>query len=259
MFTEIITIGIVTLLASVLTFYSGFGLGTVLLPVMSIFFPVHVSIVLTAIVHLLTNIFKLSLLTSYVHIPTLFRFGLPAILSSILGAYILSVISSYNIELIYTVLNYNFATTILNLLIGSLLISFATMELLPSKNIYLPIKYLPIGGMISGFFGGLSGMQGAFRSAFLLRVGLNNKRFVATNAAIATTIDMVRIIIYGIAFHTTIVSNNHLIVITAVFCAFAGSITSNKILHKINIKYISILVTIFLYSIGILLIIGLLN
>ena len=51
--------------ASGLTLFSGFGLGTILMPVFAIFFPLESAITLTAIVHFLNNIFKLSLLGKY--------------------------------------------------------------------------------------------------------------------------------------------------------------------------------------------------
>jgi uncharacterized membrane protein YfcA len=49
-------------LASALTLFSGFGLGTLLLPVFSLFFPIQTAVALTAVVHLLNNLFKLALL-----------------------------------------------------------------------------------------------------------------------------------------------------------------------------------------------------
>ena len=52
----------VALAASLLTFLSGFGLGTLLLPVFAVFFPLEVSVAMTAVVHLLNNLFKLGLL-----------------------------------------------------------------------------------------------------------------------------------------------------------------------------------------------------
>ena len=55
-------ISLCALLASFLTLFSGFGLGTVLMPVIAIFFPIPIAIAITAIVHLLNNLFKLILL-----------------------------------------------------------------------------------------------------------------------------------------------------------------------------------------------------
>ncbi len=56
---EFVVIPVVALLASLLTFFSGFGLGTILLPVFALFFPVDIAVALTAIVHLLNNLFEL--------------------------------------------------------------------------------------------------------------------------------------------------------------------------------------------------------
>jgi len=48
---EYVIICLAAFLASALTFFSGFGLGTILMPVFALFFPVEVAIGLTAIVH----------------------------------------------------------------------------------------------------------------------------------------------------------------------------------------------------------------
>ena len=47
--------------ASLLTFYTGFGLGTLLLPAFAAFFPAEVAVALTAVVHFLNSLFKLVL------------------------------------------------------------------------------------------------------------------------------------------------------------------------------------------------------
>ena len=58
---ELFVIAAVALIASLLTFFSGFGLGTILTPVLVIFFPVEIAIALTGIVHLLNNFFKIAI------------------------------------------------------------------------------------------------------------------------------------------------------------------------------------------------------
>jgi uncharacterized membrane protein YfcA len=49
---EIIVIIIVSAAASLITLFSGFGLGTILTPVFALFFPVPTAVALTGIVHL---------------------------------------------------------------------------------------------------------------------------------------------------------------------------------------------------------------
>ena len=56
---EIILLCLAAFLASLLTFFSGFGLGTILMPVFALFFPLEMAIALTGVVHLLSNLFKM--------------------------------------------------------------------------------------------------------------------------------------------------------------------------------------------------------
>ena len=59
---ELAVISLVAFLTAILTFFSGFGLGTILMPVFAIFFPVDIAIALTGVVHFSNNLFKLSLI-----------------------------------------------------------------------------------------------------------------------------------------------------------------------------------------------------
>ena len=76
------------LLASGLTLFSGFGLGTILTPVFSLFFPVQaaVAMAMTAVVHLANNLFRIGPVGRDAHWYTVLRFGLPAALAAIAGA-----------------------------------------------------------------------------------------------------------------------------------------------------------------------------
>jgi hypothetical protein len=62
---ELWVIVAVALLGAFLSFYSGFGLGTLLLPAFSLLFPLPVAIASTAVVHMLNNVFKLGLVGKY--------------------------------------------------------------------------------------------------------------------------------------------------------------------------------------------------
>ena len=88
---EYIIIPIVALLASALTFFSGFGLGTLLLPAFALFFPVDVAIALTAIVHFLNNAFKFVLVKKHINWKIAIQFGIPALIFAFLGAFLLDI------------------------------------------------------------------------------------------------------------------------------------------------------------------------
>lgn len=55
---DFILTGVVAFLASALTFFSGFGLGTLLLPAFALFLAAPAAVAATAIVHLLNGLFK---------------------------------------------------------------------------------------------------------------------------------------------------------------------------------------------------------
>ena len=94
---EILIISLVAFFAALLTFFSGFGLGTILTPVMLIFFPPEIAISLTGIVHFSNNIFKLSIIGKSFNREVLLKFGIPAILAAFLGSFsTLSVSTSKN-------------------------------------------------------------------------------------------------------------------------------------------------------------------
>ena len=65
----------VALLASGLTLFSGFGLGTLLLPAFALLFPVEIAVGATAVVHLANNLFKLTLIGRHADPRTVVWFG----------------------------------------------------------------------------------------------------------------------------------------------------------------------------------------
>jgi len=88
-------------------------------------------------------------------------------------------------------------------------------------------KYLFIGGLLSGFFGGFSGHQGALRAAFLAKVGITPQAFVGTNAAIGFMVDAARIATYAFLFFAAgtsypVDSGQWPLIVAAIVFAFAG-------------------------------------
>ena len=242
---------VVALLASILTFFSGFGLGTILTPVFILFFPTPIAIGLTAIVHLLNNLFKLGLLYQYIQIKVLAVFGSMGIVGSITGAYFLGYLDDGYIA--YAQVSW------LNVIIGALFLIFAILEMIPDGKQKLSINQtsLMFGGLSSGFFGGLSGHQGALRSIFLLKYGLNKEAFVATGVAIACFIDVGRLSIYYNELVVHINKESLPFLLIALIGAIIGASIGRQFLKKINIRFINISVGILIALVGIALITGL--
>lgn len=251
---EYIVICIFSLLGSCLTLFSGFGLGTILIPVFGIFFPIELAIALTAIVHFLNNLFKLTLLGKFADIKVILRFGIPAILFSFLGAHILSHLTYLNPMYQYSFSNNTFYIMPLKLTVAVLIALFALFETLPQLvNLKFDKKFLPLGGMLSGFFGGLSGHQGALRSAFLLRVGLTKESFIATGVVIACLIDISRLTVYSKQITNATIELNYTLIIAATLSAFAGAYFGNKFLKKITLKHVQNVVSVMLFVFAVLL------
>ena len=121
---EIVIICIVAFLTAILTFFSGFGLGTILAPVFAIFFPIDIAIALTGVVHFSNNLFKIALVGKNANKTVLLRFGIPAILASFLGAWLLLRISVLPSLYHYQLWGKEFAITPVKLIIALLLITF---------------------------------------------------------------------------------------------------------------------------------------
>jgi uncharacterized membrane protein YfcA len=128
---EIALITLVALAASLLTFFSGFGLGTILTPFMAIFFPVETAIALTGIVHLLNNLFKFVLVRRHVDWPVVLRFGVTAIIGAALGALLLGIIPNQTPLFVWQAGSKTFEIRLLKLIVAALMVVFVLFELLP--------------------------------------------------------------------------------------------------------------------------------
>jgi uncharacterized membrane protein YfcA len=249
----------VALLASALTFFSGFGLGTLLLPAFALFFPIEQAVALTAVVHFLNGLFKLGLTGRHADRQAVVRFGLPAIVMSFLGAWVLVWLAGFAPVFSYSAFGRLVSVTPVKLIVGLLLLLFASLELLPRfRNLSFGAQYMPLGGVLSGFFGGLSGMQGALRSAFLSRAGLSKEAFIATGVVIACLIDFARLTIYSTTLARESAHFNYGLLAAAVLAAFVGAVLGNNYLKKMTMPGIQRIVAVMLFMVALGLMSGLL-
>jgi uncharacterized protein len=245
----------VALAASLLTFFSGFGLGTLLLPAFALFLPIEQAIAATAVVHGLNGLFKLALLRAHVDRKVLLRFGLPAVVAALLGAWALARLGAVPALFAYTAFGDEFEITAIKLAIGLLLLAFALVELAPKlRDAEFDARWMPLGGALSGFFGGLAGMQGALRSAFLARSGLDKHAFVATGAAIAVLIDAARLSQYARTLSQQFAQLDLGLIAAAVVSAFAGAYLGNRLLKKTTMAGIqrTVAALLFVFAIGLI-------
>ncbi|OHB53295.1 MAG: hypothetical protein A2Y07_00550 [Planctomycetes bacterium GWF2_50_10] len=240
----------VSFCVSLLTLFSGFGLGTLLMPAFAIFFTVPAAIAATAVVHLANNIFKAILLGKKADLRVTLLFALPAAAAAILGALLLNLFAAAQPLYQYAFFGPR-QITALKLVISALILIFAILEIIPRlAKIGFGRKWIPLGGLLSGFFGGLSGHQGALRSAFLIKAGLDKEEFIATAALSAIVVDVVRIIVYGFTFlagsfnDAGAVPRN--LILTAIAAAFAGAYLAKHMMKKVTFRSVQMIIAILL-------------
>ncbi|MBK8700016.1 MAG: sulfite exporter TauE/SafE family protein [Saprospiraceae bacterium] len=251
---EWLLIALVALSASMLTFFSGFGLGTILSACLFIFFEVPIAIAITGIVHLSNNLFKLILTSKSINWNLVKWFGIPAILGAIGGAYFLHMISGDDPLHVYKIGETIHHISVLKITMALVMVIFVFWDWLPGlKRIKFEGIGSSIGGLITGFFGGLSGHQGALRSAFLVKGQLDKNAYIATGVMIACLVDIGRIPVYFSQINTGVLQEQWKIIVLATLSAFIGTMLGNKMITKITIRQIQNLVACLLLTVAMLL------
>ncbi len=229
-------------LGALATFFTGFGLNTILVPVFMIYFDAPLAVLMAGIVHLCNNILKVALTARSIDWNLFRNFGLPALLFAFIGAQLLNTVKD----------------TIgaqLTPVFGGIFILFALLELFNWK---LPLQgpwAMRIGGILSGFFGGFSGHQGALRALFLSKLKMEPIVFVATTAIISLLVDLTRVSVY---FSGSWLYNYYptYIMIYCVPSALAGTLIGRKYIQKVNHAKLSIIVGLALLAMGLTMVLG---
>jgi hypothetical protein len=173
-------------------------------------------------------------------LSVVFAFGLPAVLLAFVGAFLLNYFATLPPLIEYSIGSRSCELTIVKLVISVLIMIFAILELSPRfQNFAIDTKYIPLGGVLSGFFGGLSGNQGALRAAFLIRLGLKKEVFIGTSIVCAVLVDIARLTVYGITFLTknfALLQNQGGVelIIAGSLAAFLGAFWGSRMLKKMR-------------------------
>jgi uncharacterized membrane protein YfcA len=249
---EYIVICTVAITVSALTLFSGFGLGTILMPAFALFFPINVAIAGTAVVHLANNLFKVALVGKFANARVVIRFAVPAAIFAALGAFALGYISEMEPLFRYGLGGRTCEITVAKVVIALLIAAFSILDVLPRfQNLAFDPKYVPLGGILSGFFGGLSGLQGALRIAFLIRAGLDKEQFIGTGVIAAVVVDISRLVIYGSTFflkHVSSLWESDVagLTVAGIISALLGSVIGVRLLKKTTIKTVQFIVGVML-------------
>jgi uncharacterized membrane protein YfcA len=195
---------------------AGFGTSTIFLPIALLFVDFKTALVLVAISHISGSLGATAFFRHGLDKRLILLFGIPSIILTILGAYLVTYIPQ----------------NILEIILGVSLLIFSIYSLVrPDFKVSASKINTVFGGSLSGFLQGLVGIGGPLRGAFLISYNLNKFKYIATLAAIAVIIDATRIPIYF--------SNNLLEPQFYYYVPFlavvgvAGSYTGKRIVQKI--------------------------
>ena len=172
---------IIAFVAAAVASVAGFGTATMTIPFLSWIIGFKQAIIIIAFFHGFSNLFKLIQLRQAVNIRLMLWYGIPTVITAIVGAYLLEVV----------------APKAIGLGIGIFLVLFAIYTLInPSRTLPEREYVLVTGGLLSGFTAGLIGLGGAIRGAFLISTKIKKETYVATSASIALFTDIARCTTY---------------------------------------------------------------
>ena len=170
-----------TFFAAALTVPAGFGLATMITPIVFLWLEPHEAVAVVGIVHGSHNAWKLKVLRSSVDYSAVRRYGWAMVVGALLGA----------------ALNTAVEADPLLLIVGIALVILPLLSISEKWTDYrLPEAEDRIGGFGSGFFGGLTGHQGALRAMFLQKRLPDKSEYAATAAVLALVVDVTRVPVY---------------------------------------------------------------
>lgn len=180
---------------------SGFGIGSLLTPALAVLLGTKAAVAVVAIPHGVATSVRLWSLRSSVDRHVLTTFGLASAGGGLVGA------------LLYA----SFATPLLTLMLGLLLVLSGLSELIGwGRRLRFQGGWSLLAGALSGVFGGLVGNQGGIRSAALLRFGLPREALVATATATALLVDGARLPIYVVISGSELLEHWSLVVVLTI-------------------------------------------
>lgn len=225
---------IITFIMSALTLLTGFGVGTILTPTFAFVYDAKTAVFLVSIVHLANNLLKFGLFRAHINKQIFIKFGIVSFVGAAAGSSLQSALAGDYVR---------YALAVFLILAGA-------AEFIPGASKFkIPRAFDFVGGLFSGFLGGLIGNQGAIRSAYLLNYGLSKEAFIATATSIAIVIDLTRIPVYLYSqVHQLEAAALPLLAVIAV--AFAGTFFGKNLLKRISLERFRMTVAVFLIVVG---------
>ena len=214
---------------------TGFGIGSLLTPLLAVQLGTQLAVTAVAVPHAAGTTLRCVRMWRAIDWPVLWSFGIPSAAGGLAGAL-------WQAEL---------SNLILTRVFGGLLL-LAGISGLTNLQVRAPLRgsWAILGGLLSGFFGGLVGNQGGIRSAALLGLSLSPERFVATATASALLVDAIRLPIYLYNSGSELLEYGGLVAL-AVAGVVAGTLYGERVLRILPERQFRRVVSLFLVALGI--------
>lgn len=205
------------LVAEIIGTMAGFGSSTIFLPLAMLFVDFKTAIILVAIFHLFGNLGRITFFRQGFDKRIILQFGVPSVLLSLLGAFLIGILPQ----------------PFLKLILGVFLI-VTSVSFLAKPGLKFPANTgsFIVGGSITGFITALVGTGGALRAILLQGFNIEKIKYIATAATIALATDVTRIPVY--ISHGFLTEQYYLYIPILFGTALAGSFIGRKIVGRIN-------------------------
>ena len=234
MIIKIILLTLLTLLASNIGTFAGFGISTIMIPVLLLFFKLPETLLFVGILHLFDDIWKIVLFKKGIRWKLILSFGIPGIIASYIGASLIL----------------NISQIVLSRILAAFFLAYVIFIIIkPNWKLIESYPIATIGGTLSGFFAGIFGVGGAIRGIFLSAFNLPKEAYLFTAGAISAVIDITRISKYVV---DGIRIDNYILIGMILFipASFIGAYLGYKIVNRIPQKYFRLVIGIFLLIIS---------
>ena len=180
MLQEIILIA-AGLVAGLISGTVGFGGSLILLPTVTSFFGIEVAVPMATVAQLLSNIFRMGAGFKAIRWRKVWQFLILAAPLTVAGAYGFLAVPN----------------ELMTRIPCAVLVIFAILELYQKITLPKSRMTMIVGGGISGVINGLLCLSGPVSSAVFLTLGLSPVAYIATEAASATIMHIVQMVMYG--------------------------------------------------------------
>ena len=214
---EIILFFISGLIAEIIGTMAGFGSSTIFLPLALLFVDFKTAIILVSVFHLFGNLSRIIFFREGFDRRVILQFGVPSVLLSLLGAFLIGVLPH----------------PVLKLILGIFLITTSASFLIkPGLKLPANTGTFIAGGSATGFITALVGTGGALRAILLQGFNIEKVKYIATAATIALATDITRIPVY---ISQGFLTQQYYLYLPLLFViALAGSFIGRKIVKKID-------------------------